>query len=128
MKTLFTARRLYTPLEEIQHALLFVEDGLIAEISSRSAKETPHNVARIDFDDAAIAPGYVDIHIHGGAGLDVMLASQAELTRVGKLRPADGVRSYFPTAVAAPLDQTCAALERMAAATDDGTTIANGNS
>ena len=34
MKTLFTARRLYTPLEEIQHALLFVEDGLIAEISS----------------------------------------------------------------------------------------------
>src|ERR1700716_3513447 len=128
MKTLFTARRLYTPLEEIQHALLFVEDGLIAEISSRSAKETSHNIARIDFDDAAIAPGYVDSHIHGGAGLDVMLASQAELPRLGKFLAAHGVTSYFPTTVAAPLDQTCAALERMAAAIEDGTTIANGDS
>ena len=128
MKTLFTARRLYTPLEEIQHALLFVEDGLIAEISSRSAKETPDNIARIDFGDAAIAPGYVDIHIHGGAGLDVMLASQAELPRLGKFLAAHGVTSYFPTTVAAPLDQTCAALERMAAAIEDGTTIANGDS
>jgi N-acetylglucosamine-6-phosphate deacetylase len=127
MKTLFTARRLYTPLEEIQHALLFVEDGLIAEISSRSAKETPHNIARIDFDDAAIAPGYVDIHIHGGAGLDVMSASQAGLPRLGKFLATHGVTGYLPTTVAAPLDQTCAALERLAAAIEAGTTITNGN-
>src|SRR3981081_730774 len=99
MKTLFTARRLYTPLEEIQHALLFVEDGLIAEISSRSAKDTPHNIARIDFHDAAIAPGYVDIHIHGGAGLDVMLASQTELPRLGKFLAAHGGTRSFSTTV-----------------------------
>ncbi len=112
MRTLFTARRLYTPLQEIQHALLFVEDGLITEISSCPTKETPNNIARIDFDDAVIAPGFVDIHMHGGAGLDVMLASQAELPRLGKFLATHGVTGYFPTTVAAPLDQTCAALER----------------
>ncbi len=127
MRTLFTARRLYTPLQEIQHPLLFVEDGQITEISSRSAKAAPNNIARIDFDDAAIAPGYVDIHMHGGAGLDVMLASQAELPRLGKFLATHGVTGYFPTTVAAPLDQTCAALERLAGAIEAGTTGKNGN-
>jgi N-acetylglucosamine-6-phosphate deacetylase len=126
MRTLFTARRLYTPLQEIQHPLLFVEDGVITKISSRSAKETPTNIARIDFDDAAIAPGYVDIHMHGGAGLDVMLASQAELPRLGKFLATHGVTGYFPTTVAAPLDQTCAALERLAAAIEARTAATNG--
>jgi len=128
MRTLFTARRLYTPLQEIQHALLFVEDGMIAEISSRSAKETPNNIARIDFDDAVIVPGFVDIHMHGGAGLDVMLASQAELPRLGKFLATHGGTGYFPTTVAAPLDQTCAALERLAGAIEAGTTGTNGDS
>jgi N-acetylglucosamine-6-phosphate deacetylase len=126
MRILFTARRLYTPLQEIQHPLVLVEDGVITKISSRSAKETPTNIARIDFDDAAIAPGYVDIHMHGGAGLDVMLASQAELPRLGKFLATHGVTGYFPTTVAAPLDQTCAALERLAAAIEARTAATNG--
>jgi N-acetylglucosamine-6-phosphate deacetylase len=127
MTTLFTAGRLYTPLQEIEQPLLFVEDGVITEIASRSAKETPNNVERVDFDDAAIAPGYVDIHIHGGAGLDVMLASQAELPRLGNFLATHGVTGYFPTTVAAPLDQTCAALERLATAIEAGTAAADGN-
>jgi N-acetylglucosamine-6-phosphate deacetylase len=128
MRTLFTARRLYTPREEIQHAILFVEDGMITEISSRSLKEIPHNTARVDFNDAAIAPGYVDIHMHGGAGLDVMLASQAELPRLGKFLATHGVTGYLPTTVAAPLDQTCAALERLAGVIEAETSGTNGDS
>ena len=128
MRTLFTARRLYTPLQEIEHPLLFVEDGLITEISSLSAKGLPTNITRSDFADAAIAPGYIDIHIHGGAGLDVMSASQAELPRLGRFLAMHGVTGYFPTTVAAPLDQTCAALESLAGAIEAGTTGKNGNS
>ncbi len=127
MRTLFSARRLYTPLQEIQHPLLVVEDGVIVEISSRSAKNIPDHIAPVDFDEAVIVPGYLDIHIHGGAGLDLMLASQAELARLGRFLAGHGVTGYFPTTVAAPLDQTCAALERLAAAIEAGATIANGS-
>ncbi len=127
MRTLFTARRLYTPLQEIEHPLLFVEDGLITEISSLSAKELPANITRIDFADAVIAPGYVDIHIHGGAGLDVMLASQAELPRLGMFLATHGVTGYFPTTVAASIDQTCSALERLADAIEAGSAATGGN-
>src|ERR1700736_3609493 len=96
MTTLFTAGRLYTPLQEIEQPLLFVEDGIITEIASRSAKETPNNVERVDFDDAAIAPGYVDIHIHGGAGLDVMLASQSKVPRLARFLATHRATGYFP--------------------------------
>ena len=113
MKTIFTASRLYTPLEEIASPWLVVEDGHIVEVSSRLGKEAG-NAPLVDFGDAVIAPSFFDIHIHGGAGLDVMRASPAELPRLGKFLTAHGVTRYFPTTVAAPLDVTCAALDRLA--------------
>src|ERR1035438_6627996 len=114
MKTAFTARRLYTPLEEIQNPLLVVEDGLISEVSSRSMKNVPGNTSLVDFGDVVLAPGFVDIHMHGGAGLDLMRALPSDLPRLGRFLTTHGVTGYFPTTVAAPLDATCAALGRLA--------------
>jgi len=113
------AHRLYTPQEEIRDPLLFIEDGLVSAVSARAEKEIPKNATVVDFrndglGDAILAPGFVDIHMHGGAGLDVMRASLAELPHLNKFLTTHGVTGYFPTTVAAPLDQTCAALERLA--------------
>ncbi len=113
-KIAFVARRLYTPSAEIDDPLLVVEDGRIAEVSSRSGKAVALNAQVVDFGDAIIAPGFLDIHIHGGAGLDVMRASPSELPRLGKFLSSHGVTGYFPTTVAAPLDTTCAALNDLA--------------
>jgi N-acetylglucosamine-6-phosphate deacetylase len=114
MKTIFTARRLYTPLEEIQNPLLVVEDGTIAEVAARSSKEVPPDATLVDFGDAAIAPGFFDIHIHGGAGVDVMRAAPSDLPRLSRFLTTHGVTGYFPTTVAAPLDSTCVALGQLA--------------
>jgi N-acetylglucosamine-6-phosphate deacetylase len=114
MKTTFTATRLYTPVEEIQNPLLMVEDGTITEVSSRAKMEVPGKTKLVDFGDATLAPGFVDIHIHGGAGLDLMRALPSELPRLGKFLTTHGVTGYFPTPVAAPLNATCDALGRLA--------------
>ncbi len=117
------ANRLYTPQEVIEDPLLFIEDGVISAVSSRAEQEIPRNATVINFTDhnftddlgdAILAPGFVDIHMHGGAGLDVMRATAAELPQLNRFLTKHGVTSYFPTTVAAPLDQTCVALERMA--------------
>jgi N-acetylglucosamine-6-phosphate deacetylase len=114
MKIAFTAARLYTPVEEIQNPLLVVEDGMITDVSSRATKDAPGKTKLVDFGNAAVAPGFVDIHMHGGAGLDLMRALPTELPRLGKFLTTHGVTGYFPTTVAAPLDATCAALGRLA--------------
>jgi N-acetylglucosamine-6-phosphate deacetylase len=112
------AHRLFTPREEILNPLLFIEDGRISGVSSRAQQEIPKNATVIDFTrdlpDAILAPGFVDIHMHGGAGIDVMQAPPAELPRLNKFLTTHGVTGYFPTTVAASLDQTCAALQRLA--------------
>jgi len=113
-----SAHLLYTPQQEIQNPLVLIEDGVISEVSSRDQREVPGNATEIDLRrdvaDAILAPGFVDIHMHGGAGVDVMRAPAAELQHLNRFLTRHGVTGYFPTTVAAPLDQTCAALGRLA--------------
>jgi N-acetylglucosamine-6-phosphate deacetylase len=132
------ANRLYTPKEEIQNPLVFIEDGVISAVSSRAQREIPKNATVIDLTksdlandslaDAILVPGFVDIHMHGGAGVDLMRAAPGELPHLNKFLTTHGVTGYFPTTVAAPLDQTCAALERLADAieTAQGSHAING--
>jgi len=108
------ADRLFTPLEEIKNSLVSIEDGVISAITARDQQEIPAGATLIDLGDAVLAPGFVDIHMHGGTGLDVMRASLDELPRLNKFLTKHGVTGYFPTTVAAAPDQTCAALERLA--------------
>jgi N-acetylglucosamine-6-phosphate deacetylase len=130
MKTVFLARRLFTPVEEIQDAVVMVEDGKISAVGSRSQAPLPSQAKVVDFGDSVLTPGFFDIHMHGGAGVDVMRASAPEFSRLGKFLIQHAVTGYFPTTVAAPLDATCKALERLADAIEaaDSADAANGNS
>src|SRR4249920_2264151 len=94
MRTAFTATRLFTPSEEIRNPLLIVEDGVIVEVASRLGKEVSRKAQVVDFGDTVLAPGFLDIHIHGGTGLDVMRASPSDLPRLGKFLATHGVTAY----------------------------------
>jgi N-acetylglucosamine-6-phosphate deacetylase len=120
MKTVFKARGLFTPVEELQGALLVVEDGRIVEVALRSGIEVPERAEIHDFGDNALAPGFFDIHMHGGAGVDLMRASSSdEFARLGRFLAQHGVTGYLPTTVAAPLDDTYKALGRIADAIEE---------
>jgi N-acetylglucosamine-6-phosphate deacetylase len=109
-----TASTLFTPLERIEQPLLLMDDGSIVEVTSRAAREVPTNIRLVDFADGILAPGFIDLHIHGGAGHDVMEAGAGALPPVERLLVSHGVSSYFPTTVTAPLDATLSALTRLA--------------
>jgi N-acetylglucosamine-6-phosphate deacetylase len=111
-----TATRLYTPLECVERPVVLVEGEVIVEIASEKARPVPRGAQLVDFGDAILAPGFVDIHIHGGAGHDVMNADLAGLTALERFLATHGVTSYFPTTVTAPMDQTLSALDRLATA------------
>jgi N-acetylglucosamine-6-phosphate deacetylase len=120
VKTVLFARQLLTPVEQIDDAALVVEDGIIAAVGRRDAMITPDNVHVLDFGDSIIAPGLVDIHVHGGAGHDVMETSDASLTTIERMMLQHGVTSYCPTTVTAPLGATLKSLEFLARAVERG--------
>jgi N-acetylglucosamine-6-phosphate deacetylase len=111
-----TAKALFTPLKRIERPLLLIDDGSITDIRSQGEPDLPANAKRIDFKDCVLAPGLIDIHIHGSAGHDVMQADEQGRRRMEEFLASRGVTSYFPSTVAAPLDATLRSLEWLAKA------------
>lgn len=111
-----TASRLFTPLESVEQPVVLLDGSRIVEVSSRTKCPLPEGVLPIDFGDSIFAPGFVDIHIHGGAGHDVMEADPAALPAVEQLLAKHGVTSYLPTTVTASGDHILSALDRLATA------------
>ncbi len=112
----FSADVLFTPDERIEQARVLVEDGVIARMGSAEAVALPAGCEEAHFPGAVLAPGFLDLHIHGGAGHDVMEAEPAALPAVEALLCRHGVAAYLPTTVTAPMDATLAALDRLAQA------------
>jgi N-acetylglucosamine-6-phosphate deacetylase len=110
----FTAGRLLTPTDAVEHPLVLVDEGRVLEMSARSSRQLPAGVSVSDFGDGVMAPGYVDLHIHGSAGYDVMDDTAEALPAIEQLLARHGVTSYFPTTVTAPMDMLLRALERLA--------------
>jgi N-acetylglucosamine-6-phosphate deacetylase len=113
-----TATRLYTPLQCVERPVVLVEGEVIVEITSQTMRPVPHGAQVVDFGDGIMAPGFVDIHIHGGAGHDVMSANFAGLTVLERFLATHGVTGYFPTTVTASVEQTLPALDRLATAVE----------
>jgi N-acetylglucosamine-6-phosphate deacetylase len=114
-----TAARLLTPNEVVAQPRMLVDEGRVLEISSRADGALPSGATHLDFEGADIVPGYVDLHIHGSAGFDVMDDSAQALPTIEQMLAQHGVTSYFPTTVTAPIDITLHALEQLATAIEN---------
>ena len=120
-----TADRLLSPLEVIEQPLVLIEDGRILEIASLSERAIPPQARRLDWPGLVLAPGYVDIHVHGSAGHDVMAADMAGLSAMQAMLVRHGVTTYFPTTVTASDDATLQALERLGRAVEQAASDAD---
>jgi N-acetylglucosamine-6-phosphate deacetylase len=109
-----TAAVLLSPVERMDHPIVLIEDGFIREIQPRAAYAIPANTRTIAFGEAILAPGFIDIHIHGAGGHDVMRPPSEGLPAMEQVLARHGVTSYFPTTVTAPMDITISALDRLA--------------
>ena len=83
--------------DRVEDGRVTVADGWITAVepSAASASErapTPY-----------LAPGFVDVHVHGGGGHDAM-GGRAALDGMARHLLRHGVTSFLPTGVSAPLD------------------------
>ncbi|MFL5685075.1 MAG: N-acetylglucosamine-6-phosphate deacetylase [Chloroflexota bacterium] len=83
---------------------LTIDDGLIASVDV--------DVAGVPPDAPYIAPGLVDVHVHGWGGHDAM-GDAAALDGMARALLRRGVTSFLPTAVTAPLDDLAVFADRV---------------
>jgi N-acetylglucosamine-6-phosphate deacetylase len=98
----------------IANGMVVARLGRIEHVGAYDPDLIPPDAERIDAGGLYIAPGFVDIHVHGGAGSDFMDATAADVETVFRYHAAHGTTSLCPTTATAPLDEILNSLEALA--------------
>jgi len=110
-----TAARIFTPLEIIEDGVVLIEDGVIRAAGPREAVTVPAAARRVELGDKILAPGFVDVHIHGAAGHDVMEGTSEALESVAAFVLEHGTTCFVPTTLSASPPVLLRALEGLSA-------------
>lgn len=87
-------------------------DDLEVVIKMQSRSFASYEV--VDACGAYVSPGWIDLHIHGSMGFDVMDGTEEALTQIAKVLRMNGVTSFLPTTMTMPESQIRAALDIIA--------------
>lgn len=108
------AARAFTPFEEIPDAVIVVQGSKISAVGPRGKVDLPRNAREVRAAGKTIAPGFVDVHIHGAGGHDVMEGTREALEIISATVAAHGTTSLVATTVTASDRETCASVAGIA--------------
>lgn len=93
--TLITNARIITEGDIIADGWLWVDGQKIAAFGAGTPPA--HDGTRIDAMGLTLAPGFVDVHVHGAVGHDTMDASADGLRAMARFYAENGVTAFLPT-------------------------------
>src|SRR5438046_116678 len=111
---LIHASRALTPTTEISDAGILIREDSIEAIGPRSGMTLPAGAREILATGKTAIPGFIDLHIHGAGGHDVMEGTSAALRSITRKVSEYGTTSLVATTVTASTDQTLRAVEGIA--------------
>lgn len=111
---LIHAGRAFTPAAEISDAGILVRDGVIEEVGPRAGMTLPEGAREVPATEETAVPGFVDVHIHGAGGRDVMEGSEEALRAVTRMVLRHGTTSMLATTVTADTDMTVRSVQGIA--------------
>lgn len=98
--TVFANATLILP-DRVESGGLVVDSGRITSVGPRADKST----SAIDLGGMYLAPGFVDLHVHGGDGGDFMDGTVEAFHAVCRCHARHGTTSLTPTSTVARMDQ-----------------------
>jgi len=109
-KVLLRDANVVLPNGTIEHGAILIENGYISSIDAGEVA----GAETIDLGGATILPGFIDVHIHGAVGVDVMDATPAALREIARYLASQGVTGWLPTFVPARDDNYARAIDTIA--------------
>jgi N-acetylglucosamine-6-phosphate deacetylase len=104
--------KIVTPFKIIEGGCLVVKGNTIVEVSGKNIET--EDATEIDAQGKYIAPGFIDIHVHGGGGHDFMDATETAFLKIAETHAQHGTTSMLPTTLTGTKEgllQTLAAYE-----------------
>lgn len=104
--TLIHAARALTPSTEINDAGILIREDVVEAIGPRAGLSLPAGAREIRAAGKTAIPGFVDVHIHGAGGHDVMEGSREAMAAVTKTVARHGTTALVATTVTASPEDT----------------------
>lgn len=87
--------RIITPYRIITNGSVLISDGIITAVSEENLIVA--DAVEIDAKGKYVAPGFIDIHVHGGGGHDFMDGSETAFLKIAETHVRYGTTSMLPT-------------------------------
>ena len=100
-----------TPIREIHDGVVLIEGEKIKTLGTRARVKIPAEAEIIDVNGAYISPGFIDLHLHGAWGGDVITGSEQDLLTMSEGLVRGGATAFLPTTLSGPLKQITKAVE-----------------
>jgi N-acetylglucosamine-6-phosphate deacetylase len=101
--------KIITPQRIISDGVVVITDDKISEVSERRIEVS--DAVEIDAGGNFIAPGFIDIHVHGGGGYDFMDATEKAFLEIAALHARYGTTSMLPTTLSSSKEEILKTLE-----------------
>ncbi len=111
MKTLLFNGAVITPWRILKDGYVLFDETGILEIGQGACGDLGGDAERIDVNGRYIAPGFIDIHVHGGGNSDFMDATKDDFLTAARTHLEHGTTSLFPTTVSSTNEALYAVLE-----------------
>lgn len=95
--------KIITPHRVIKEGVIVISAGKIVEVGDRRVEVT--DAIEIDAKGNYVAPGFIDIHVHGGAGHDFMDGTEEAFLAIARLHAQYGTTSMLPTTLSSTKDE-----------------------
>ena len=93
-KTIIKNGQIITPYRNLGLGYVVIEEGKILEVSAGDIELS--NATVIDAQGAYIAPGFIDIHTHGGGGYDFMDGTVEAYLGAAEMHARHGTTALLP--------------------------------
>ena len=93
----FYRGRIMTPDQVISGSALLVKEGRISGFVSEN--EIPAEYDKVHLADSWLLPGFIDVHVHGGGGADVMDGTVESVRQLANFHLQHGTTAIYPTTV-----------------------------
>lgn len=104
---------LFTPTKKHSPGRVIIEGSAIAEVGAAGTVRIPAGSERVDASSLILTPGFIEPHIHGCGGMDVMDGRYESLTAISRIVARHGTTSFLPTTVSSPQEVLTTALEKL---------------
>ena len=113
MKTYLSGGTLVTPNQVLPGYTLIIENEKICAVQAGEI-QPEENAQVVDVSGKWVAPGFVDVHMHGAVGVSAMDSTTESLHKISRYITRFGVTSWLPTTWSASPGLTLKAIQNVA--------------